>query len=66
MKNIKNEELEQVQADNTKLYQFLNKKKKDVQKHYKHYKKQLEDKAEMIASLEKIKHHAFRLRSIPK
>ena len=51
MKN-NDEELERLQSDNTKVYQFLEKKKKDVQKHYKHYEKQLEDKAEMIASLE--------------
>ena len=54
LKNTKNKELERVQADNTKVYQFLNKKKKDVQKHYEHYKKRLEDKEEMIASLEKL------------
>ena len=54
MKNTKNEELERVQADNKKVYQFLNKKKKDVQKHHEHYKKQLEDKEEMIASLENL------------
>ena len=51
MKN-NDKELKRLQSDSTKVYQFLEKKKNDVQKHYKHYEKQLEDKAKMIASLE--------------